>query len=604
MSSNVNSWGAAIDHDGACLEDGIFPSCAPFAVSGEVFRELFSGSGKETTEQHLDGDPLAGATVVTSSSGGIPVADDVLIEDYCSSDEPISPKSAADFSKNETSATIHAMLQTSKHEREALFAARRKLADTLGFLRSKGFSEEDVLCAQSSDGFGASRLTRDEFGLPILRPAAGNPFVDKLKEKVDDSEHIVHGNDKDRNALKAPDVLPRKEANGNNGDKEFVNLSEKVSSQEEVNEPVKQPNVDPKPRTWAEMMSKPTVSNLSFDYCPMKANSGVVSPPLEVLKKGNEKLKFSIVGTFSKGTLPFKKVADFAVNLWNKFGLEHVSQKDEKTFVFRFSGSSGMHSVLSTGTWYIEKRPLLVHAWGTTPGNITHMPLWVRFDRVPDSYWTREGLSFLGSAIGKPLAADELTKKLEILPFAKLCVDYSIGDALPTKLNVEVLEPYSETISIHEVLVSYPNMPSVCHGCRSLGHLIGACPKTTRMWVRKGSASAPDATASAPPGHSKASAAPPSGQDPPVPLVQSAIPEDKHPDTPKDGWQTVSRKHKLHSSGASPSANSTPPPNTFKNLTMVDEIDAKHMGDKPSKAERKKLKRAAKALGTSPQTPS
>lgn len=144
-----------------------------------------------------------------------------------------------------------------------------------------------------------------------------------------------------------------------------------------------------------------------------------------------------------------------------------------------------MNSVLSTGTWYIEKRPLLVHAWGTSPGNISHMPLWVRFDRVPDSYWTREGLSCLGSAIGKRLIPDELTKKLEILPFAKLCVDYTIGDALPTKLNVEVLGPNSDKVTIHEVLVSYPTMPTVCHGCRSLGHLSGAYPKTTRIWVAK-----------------------------------------------------------------------------------------------------------------------
>lgn len=476
---------------------------------------------------------------------------------------------------------------------------RGKLMNALQFLRSKGFSEDMIFESMNRDGFGPKPSPRDENGLPVLEKDVGsskkaNPFVDKMKQKAPSGdEHEVND-------------LPKPGVAADSAGKIFDQMPVKTSQVKESSSGVSvtsKSDLPEKPKSWAEMLSKSPSVDIAFDYFPMKSGTGVVSPPLEVLKKGNDKLKFSIIGTFSKGYLPFKKVADFAMNSWKKYGLQHVSQKEERTFVFRFGDNGGMNSVLSVGTWYIEKRPLLVHAWGSTPGNITHMPLWVRFDKVPDSYWTREGLSCLGSAIGKPLSADELTKKLEIIPFAKLCVDYTIGDALPTKLQVEVLEPHSDKVALHEVLVSYPNMPTVCSGCRSLGHLIGACPRTSRIWVAKKIA---PVNCSAPPeppvgiNDAHVEAAPETTQNAPLQKPDSPL---LAATTPVEQWHTVSRKHKLHPSDSSPSPSADdttpPPPNTFRNLTMVDEIDAKHRAP-ISKSQRKKLRRAAKSSGGSP----
>lgn len=143
------------------------------------------------------------------------------------------------------------------------------------------------------------------------------------------------------------------------------------------------------------------------------------------------------------------------------------------------------NAALSRGTWYLGKKPMIAHAWGSKVDQKTTIPLWVKYENIPDSYWTREGLSFLGSAIGKPLSADDMTAKLEILPFAKLCVDYKIGEELPSKIEIEVLDPVLQTKHVEEVKVSYPNKPLVCNACKSLGHLVGACPRVTRHWVRR-----------------------------------------------------------------------------------------------------------------------
>lgn len=141
-----------------------------------------------------------------------------------------------------------------------------------------------------------------------------------------------------------------------------------------------------------------------------------------------------------------------------------------------------MNKVLSQGTLYIEGQPMLMKAWGRTTKNVDSNPLWVKLQKIPDCYWTQLGLSWLCSFIGRPLCVDELTSNLDILPFSMMCVNYKIGDELPDKISVEVLDPVTEKKSIAEVLVQYPYKPLVCTGCHSLGHKVGAFPSTKRVW--------------------------------------------------------------------------------------------------------------------------
>ena len=597
MSSNCDSDGCPVDHDGHKLEDGVFTSEAPIAVRGDIFREIFSGSGRDVSGVHLEAHPLGGSCVKPSSlDGGIPVLDRVEIEDLgegYESDEPLSPNSAAELCKNETSATVHAMLRSSKHEREALISARRRLADALSFLKSQGFKEEQIFELQHKDGFGSLPPVRDEYGLPVRKP---NPLVDKMKEKMGTvSEQGL-------DAHKGLGDVPV--CKFDNAHQVFVDSSVKVVSPgvrapskpvEHASEgvPLSQDTKDGnRGKSWSQVVNTASKPNeLKLDFIPCKAGTRVVSPPIDVLKKGIEKFKCCLVGTFSKGSLPYHKVAAFAHKIWDPRGLEHVSQKDGNTFIFRFTSVAAMNSILARGTWYVEKKPMLVHAWGTSANKITRMPLWVRFERIPDCYWTREGISSLGSAIGHPLSVDDQTAKLEILPFAKVCVDYQIGDDLPTKVEVEVLDPVTEIITTEEVLVSYPNKPLACTGCKSLGHLIGACPTVVRKWVQKEASTAAPLHPDAP---CQPVVQPPSNEAPPV---NSCPPSNEAPpvnlSVDEAGWTQVKNKRNL-ASPVSPSTPGSSSPQTFKHV-IVDEIAQKKLGPKPSKSARKKARNSGAA---------
>ncbi|KAK1360698.1 hypothetical protein POM88_045172 [Heracleum sosnowskyi] len=66
-----------------------------------------------------------------------------------------------------------------------------------------------------------------------------------------------------------------------------------------------------------------------------------------------------------------------------------------------------------------------------------------------------------------------------------------VGDELPKKISVIDLHPVIGEKKVVEVLVSYPSRPLICGGCHALGHVAGACPTTTRHWVRKDRSEAP-----------------------------------------------------------------------------------------------------------------
>ena len=229
------------------------------------------------------------------------------------------------------------------------------------------------------------------------------------------------------------------------------------------------------------------------------------------------------------------------------------------------------------------------------------MPLWIKFSNLPDSYWTDDGLAHVASVIGEPLGADQLTAKLEILPFAKMQVNYTLGDPLPNDINVTVIDPVTEERSIAKVLVSYPVRPLFCTGCNSLGHSPSACPKIKRVWKQKDVSSA-----ESPPGDAQnlypydtaAEVNNPNG-DGPVEHSHATPIKSSNPD---GDWTEVKRKKPQ---SPMESEYSPTPPVKFKNLKKIDEIEGKKAHPVPpgspkcvTKSQKKKLKTS---MGSSPQ---
>lgn len=577
-----------------------FPMLVPGAVDG-VEGVLSPQPNKGRVD---DKEKSSGVRVMQSSSGGI------VVEDCtgCSSDEEHNSfVTDRDMLERMTvNRAVKAAYAVNKGERDELYDLRRKFQVLGDLLKKKGISmvdlEKEQIEGDAVFNSGVSDLSkiidgRDEMGFHIFKDARGNS-ANLYQEDVNLKRNSTVGE-----SSGAKDVL------GN--EKSSPDLA----------------------KSWSQVVNdKSENKKAKFVYMPMPDGLKVVSPPDDVLKKGNDKFKTTIVGKFTRGVVSFTKVNKFAHTMWEKKGLLCVSQKDVRTFHFKFDTVFNMNKALSRGTWYLDKQPLVMLAWGSSVGSVKTLPLWVRFDQVPDCYWTEEGLSALASSIGPPLEADELTAKLEVLPFAKMCVQYTVGNDLPSKLDVTVLDPISNDKAISTVLVSYPNKPLVCLGCKSLGHLVAACPHVSRKWVKKDKQSnmAADGGKEPSPTEDKGASFSDTNKD----LgnsVNTVLPGDDAPTDKQNaeedlvamrdsnqyvgGWQTVRKKKAVVveervvmptgiSECASPLTNDSPPPaDTFKNLKVVDEIDSKRAvagGVNQTRLTKSQKKRARRALGGSP----
>lgn len=94
-----------------------------------------------------------------------------------------------------------------------------------------------------------------------------------------------------------------------------------------------------------------------------------------------------------------------------------------------------------------------VTPWGN-PGSsdkIKKIPLWVKISSIPDSYWMKKWLSRLASTVGPPLCADQMTSRMEVILFAKICVNYDLGSPLPNSAKVVTLDPVTNEKTTAEV---------------------------------------------------------------------------------------------------------------------------------------------------------
>lgn len=166
--------------------------------------------------------------------------------------------------------------------------------------------------------------------------------------------------------------------------------------------------------------------------------------------------------------------------------------------------------------------------------------------------------------------------------------------------------------------VSYQHKPKVCSGCKSLGHLVSACPVTIRKWVRKVPPENNDvnlipetvaAGKAAPPDFDVSAGKPTSSKTDGVDHVDSInfIPEagaEVQDNKDNNEWQEVTHKKKL----VAPVGDLSSSPVPFKGLRRVDEVDKKRgislvspLNTNVGLMSKSQLKRLKKSKGKTPK---
>ncbi|KAK3225375.1 hypothetical protein Dsin_005237 [Dipteronia sinensis] len=91
------------------------------------------------------------------------------------------------------------------------------------------------------------------------------------------------------------------------------------------------------------------------------------------------------------------------------------------------------------------------------------VPVWVKFFNIPHEYWTKEGLSYVASAVGKPFYANSLTETMKRISYARICVKIDATSKLIDSFDLLMGEgdEHNNRESV-EILVEYQWKPKIC----------------------------------------------------------------------------------------------------------------------------------------------
>ncbi|XP_059654682.1 uncharacterized protein LOC132301449 [Cornus florida] len=171
--------------------------------------------------------------------------------------------------------------------------------------------------------------------------------------------------------------------------------------------------------------------------------------------------------------MSFKPVSANATKLWEHKGLKQVAANSKGTFFFRFDSMDCCKKILAGGQWYLAGKPVSLRLWEQeapkSSNSPTTMSIWSSFFNVPFEYWSATGLSYMSSAVGKPLFVDENTKNRSRVDYVRMCVEISPVSPLPASFQVNLGD------RMENVRVQYPWIPHKCAKCLLFGYSSEEC---------------------------------------------------------------------------------------------------------------------------------
>nr|GEZ51992.1 hypothetical protein [Tanacetum cinerariifolium] len=138
--------------------------------------------------------------------------------------------------------------------------------------------------------------------------------------------------------------------------------------------------------------------------------------PIENVIAAKDKFANSLVGSFIGKRVAFPIVKNYVTNTWAMFGFQNVIKDDEDVYYFKFTSARGLEQVIKQGPWLIRNQPLMLTKW--TPNlnidkdSVSKVPVWVKIHKVPVVAYSEDGLSLIGTQLGKPIMLDAFTSSM------------------------------------------------------------------------------------------------------------------------------------------------------------------------------------------------
>ncbi|GJX72136.1 hypothetical protein Tco_0309307 [Tanacetum coccineum] len=175
------------------------------------------------------------------------------------------------------------------------------------------------------------------------------------------------------------------------------------------------------------------------------------------------------------------------IDAQNKFENSPVGFFVGKSVAFQlFTSLSGMERVLEQGPWMIRNQPLILTKWSPnlnlSKDKVTKVPLWVKIHKVPVVAYSADGLSLIGTQIGKPILLDAFTSSMCKDPWGRIgyalaLIEVSAKKELKKEVTMAIPIVNGVGHTIETMKVEYEWKPSCCYECHVFGHALENCPK-------------------------------------------------------------------------------------------------------------------------------
>lgn len=228
--------------------------------------------------------------------------------------------------------------------------------------------------------------------------------------------------------------------------------------------------------SWASVVqNKQVLKKYDINISTSEGQSSVEIPD-EVFENATPLWEDFLVGNFLDTAPHVAKVHVILNKIW-KQGTEvqqiDVYEVDSTTLRFRVRNPQVRARVLKRGMWNIAEVPMVVSKWSPSTERDQpeekSIPLWVYLKKVPMNMFSWEGLSFITSAVGRPVRLHPETAACSNFDVAKIFVNADLSKELPKRIC------FSKNGTDFWVDFNYPWLPPRCSICEKWGHLDTRC---------------------------------------------------------------------------------------------------------------------------------
>jgi len=213
------------------------------------------------------------------------------------------------------------------------------------------------------------------------------------------------------------------------------------------------------------------------------------------LQAADPKLHDCLIGYYLGRRIPFKVTEEALKKAWSPY-LTEVMADGQGFFVLHIPDMDFRRKLLEGGPITVAKVPFILQQWrpGLELEKDTHLtvPVWVKLRNLPFSFWSAQAIGKVASAVGKPLYVDHRTEQMDMLAFARVCVEITADQ--PSCDSILLVHNGNSRI----VAVEYEWRPQVCSKCGIFGHNCNPPAPRQASNLRRPAAKAPVSVVPAP----------------------------------------------------------------------------------------------------------